>query len=423
MPKILVVDDNSDILDSLDLLLVLHQYEVVTADNCKDALFALTHQAIDLVIQDMNFSAEVTSGEEGKSLFYQIKQQAAHIPIILMTAWTQLETAVELVKAGAVDYLPKPWDDNKLLEVIATHCQQSEQAPKAESSLLYQSPLMTRLINQADKVAQAEVNLLITGPNGSGKEKLADYIHQRSQRAGQNFLKVNIGALPEDLMEAELFGAEKGAFTGANSRRLGRFEEADEGTLFLDEIGNLSLAGQAKLLRVLQTGEFERLGSNSTLKTDVRIICATNADLPEMVKAGSFREDLWFRLNVIELALPALKERPEDISLLANKFIGDDYLLSQEAIDALKQHNWPGNIRELENACLRAIVFANGNTINAKDFSLEPTADLAPKDPKQAILEALEKHNWVIKKAAESLGLTRQSLYRRMEKHQISMPS
>lgn len=425
MPKILVVDDNSDILDALDLLLHLHQYDVITANNAKDALFAMHHQAIDLVIQDMNFTAEVTSGEEGKSLFYQIKQLAPHTPIILMTAWTQLETAVELVKAGAADYLPKPWDDVKLLEIVSTHCDKAKPAHKkvTQSSLLYQSPVMVTLMSQANRVAQSDVNVLITGPNGSGKEKLADHLHQHSVRAGGKFLKVNIGALPEDLMEAELFGAEKGAFTGANSQRVGRFEEADGGTLFLDEIGNLSLAGQAKLLRVLQTGEFERLGSNTTLTADVRVICATNANLVQMVQEGSFREDLWFRLNVIELSLPALKARPEDIVLLADKFLGNEYSLSRDAVITLQQHDWPGNVRELENACLRATVFASDKVIQASDFALATSTQSEPKDDKQLIVETLEKHNWVIKKAAESLGLTRQSLYRRMEKYQISTPS
>ena len=424
MPHILVVDDNPDILEALDLLLGLHGYTVQTASNKKQALFAVTHQVIDLVIQDMNFAQGVTSGNDGKSLFLALKVIKPDLPIILITAWAQLEIAIELVKAGATDYLQKPWDDSKLLELIAQYSlkadNQSLCALSTAPSLIYQSPEMYALMSDADKVAEAEINVLISGANGSGKEKLADYIHQQSQRYNQPFIKVNMGALPHELMEAELFGAEKGAFTGANQARQGRFEAAHNGTLFLDEIGNLSLSGQMKLLRVLQTGEFERLGSNHTIKVDVRVFSATNVDLTLAVKQGSFREDLYYRLNVIELHLPALRERKADIIPLAKHFIGNEYSLDDDAKQYLLSNTWQGNVRELENACKRAIVFASNQRITQSDFqSLVQSASVLSE--KQQIEKMLVKHTGVIKHAAEELGLSRQALYRRIEKHGITL--
>jgi DNA-binding NtrC family response regulator len=395
---------------------------VQTASDKKQALFVVSHQVIDLVIQDMNFAQGVTSGNDGKSLFLALKAIKPDLPIILITAWAQLETAIELVKAGATDYLQKPWDDNKLLELIAQYSQASDNQNLLVSSenpgMIYQSPEMHALMNDADKVAGAEVNVLISGANGSGKEKLADYIHQHSQRYNQAFIKVNMGALPHELMEAELFGAEKGAFTGANQARQGRFEAAHQGTLFLDEIGNLSLSGQMKLLRVLQTGEFERLGSNHTMKVDVRVLSATNVDLTLAVKQGNFREDLYYRLNVIELHLPALRERKADIIPLAKHFIGNEYLLDDDAKQYLLANAWQGNVRELENACKRAMVFASNQRITRNDFQpLVQGGNVL--NEKEQIEKMLIKHEGVIKHAAAELGLSRQALYRRIEKHGI----
>jgi DNA-binding NtrC family response regulator len=429
MPQILVVDDNPDILEALELLLSLHGYTVLTAENEKQALLAVAHQRVDLVIQDMNFAEGITSGKEGTSLFNALKALNSDLPIILMTAWTQLETAISLVKGGATDYLQKPWDDVKLLVLVGKYSQ-SAQAVKSKISpqkpadgFIYQSQEMHSLISQATKVAGANVNVLITGSNGAGKEKLADYIHQQSPRHSNAFIKVNIGALPHELMEAELFGAEKGAFTGANQARIGRFEAADNGTLFLDEIANLPLSGQMKLLRVLQTGEFERLGSNATLKVDVRVLSATNADLRLAVQQGTFREDLYYRLNVIELNLPDLAQRKMDIVPLAKYFIGSDYSLSDQAIDVLTRHPWPGNVRELENACKRALVFANKNILAPSDFQMASNQDEPALNEKDHIEQVLIKHNGVIKHTATELGLSRQALYRRIEKHQIDVDS
>jgi len=428
MPQILVIDDNPDILEALELLLSLHGYSVLTADNEKKALMAVSHQRVDLVIQDMNFAQGITSGREGESLFNALKALNNDLPIILITAWTHLETAVALVKSGATDYLQKPWDDTKLLELVAKYSQNSTSKSIVEkvntsNDFIYSSREMHALIAQTAKVATAEVNVLITGANGAGKEKLADYIHQHSNRRQSAFIKVNMGALPHELMEAELFGAEKGAFTGANQARVGRFEAADGGTLFLDEIANLTLSGQMKLLRVLQTGEFERLGSNTTMKVDVRVLSATNADLSEAVKLGTFREDLYYRLNVIELHLPELAQRKADIIPLAQYFIGRDYLLSEESKEYLISYAWPGNVRELENACKRALVFAENKSLAINDFQLSATQEASRLNEKAHIEQVLIKHNGVIKHSALELGLSRQALYRRIEKYQIDIDS
>jgi DNA-binding NtrC family response regulator len=443
MPQILVVDDNPDILEALELLLSLHGYTVLTAENEKQALLAVSHQRVDLVIQDMNFAQGITSGKEGTSLFKALKALNNNLPIILITAWTQLETAISLVKCGATDYLQKPWDDVKLLDLVEKYSQslqatksnanksmgsksknsKSNNSQKPADDFIYHSPEMHSLISQAGKVAGANVNVLITGANGAGKEKLADYIHQQSPRHHHAFIKVNMGALPHELIEAELFGAEKGAFTGANQARIGRFEAADSGTLFLDEIANLPLSGQMKLLRVLQTGEFERLGSNHTIKVDVRVLSATNADLRLAVQQGTFREDLYYRLNVIELNLPDLAQRKADIVPLAQYFIGSDYSLSDETIQVLTRHTWPGNVRELENACKRALVFANNTVLAANDFQLFSIQTDSLLNEKQHIEQVLIKHNGVIKHTATELGLSRQALYRRIEKYQIDIDS
>jgi len=425
MAKVLVVDDNPDILDALDLLLSLHGHQVMLADNAKQALLFVQNKVVDIVIQDMNFTAGETSGIEGQSLFTAIQQEKPTLPIILLTAWTSLDQAVTMVKAGAADYLPKPWDDQKLIDLISEYgvsqpiTNTSKQSK--EVTIVHQCQAMQLLLQQANKVSQSDFGVLIGGPNGAGKEKLAEFIHAHSGRANAAFIKVNMGALPEHLMEAELFGAEKGAFTGASEKRIGRFEAANGGTLFLDEIGNLSLAGQMKLLRVLQTGEFERLGSSQTQKVDVRVLSATNADLKQAVAQGVFREDLLYRLNTIELTLPSLSERGEDVVLLAKHFLGQDYQMAEDAVDYLTSYSWPGNVRELENACKRAQVFANGNIITAIDFGAQVNVEPLENE-KLKIANCLADHDWVIQRAAKSLGLSRQALYRRIEKYNLSKP-
>ena len=336
MLKLLVIDDNQPICQALQTLFALQGYQVLCASSPEQAWQLLAANPIDLILQDMNFSAGQMQGEQGKTLFYQLRQQYPDIPIVLMTAWTQLEMVVELVKAGATDYIAKPWDDQRLLLTVANALQlkqlsvqqqKFEQARQAAFAgkdlcgLVFASSQMQQLLQMALQLAPSQAAVLITGPNGAGKEGIANVLHANSSRRDKPFIKVNMGALPGDLIEAELFGAEAGAYSGAGKTRIGRFEAADGGSLFLDEIGNLPLAGQAKLLRVLQTGEFERLGSSVTRKVDVRLISATNSDLAAAIGRGEFRQDLYYRINVVQLDLPALAKRSDDILPLARYFI------------------------------------------------------------------------------------------------------
>lgn len=441
---ILVVDDNQAVCQALALTLELHGYQAVTCLGPDEALETLSVREIDLVIQDMNFTQDTTSGEEGRRLFYDIRSRHPNMPLILMTAWTDLNTAVELVKTGHADYMGKPWDDTKLLTSLANLLslhrlsrqnstlvrQQYDRQQSIRGAdlcgLVFASGAMERCVDLAIQVARSDVSVLITGPNGAGKDRLADIIHANSPLKHQPMIKVNVGALPVDLLEAELFGAEAGAFTGATRARIGRFEAADGGTLFLDEIGNLPLSGQIKLLRVLQTGEFERLGSHLTRKVQVRVISATNANLTQDIADGRFREDLFYRLNVIELALPALAERQDDIPALVSHFTGPDYAVTPSAKAALLAHTWPGNVRELENACKRAVLLAKSARLEASDFgltgeavnadSLGKTVNTPEELSREEIETALITHNGVVSHVAKSLGLSRQALYRRMDK-------
>ncbi|TGE78113.1 sigma-54-dependent Fis family transcriptional regulator [Pseudoalteromonas sp. KS88] len=440
MEKILIVDDNPAVLEALSLLLEIHDFAVVTATNPFEAIQVVQYQRIALVIQDMNFTADTTSGEEGKALFYQLRQLNPHLPIILITAWTELEVAIELVKAGAADYLPKPWDDTKLLTCVsnlielgqakqqnAIYKRHQQERDKSINNaelvgLVYKSTAMENILTMAIQVAKSDVSVLITGPNGSGKERIAHIIQANSLLHDHPFITVNAGALPSELIEAELFGAEAGAYTGITKQRIGRFEAADGGTLFLDEIGNLPLSGQMKLLRVLQTGEFERLGSTQTRKVNVRVISATNENLVNAIKLGKFREDLYYRLNVIELNLPALAERPDDILVLANHFLNNREL-SIETEQALLAHSWPGNVRELENACKRAAVLNSSGIITLADFALQTpkmnNSSTKTEVTKHDIEQAMHLHQGVIAKVARQFGMSRQALYRRLQKFEI----
>ncbi|WP_100643484.1 sigma-54-dependent transcriptional regulator [Alteromonas facilis] len=441
MDKILIVDDTPAVLQALSLVLELHDYDVITTTSPEHAIQLVDQLRIGLVIQDMNFTKDTTSGEEGRELFKQLRGINPHLPIILITAWTDLEQAVALVKAGAADYIAKPWDDTKLLNTVANLIEvgkaklQEEKLQRLEEAnmdsqsaalsvgLIYQSPAMQRTVDMAMQVANADISVLITGPNGAGKEKIAELIHAQSPLRDKPFVKVNCGALPADLIEAELFGAEAGAYTGANKTRIGRFEAANGGTLFLDEIGNLSYEGQTKLLRVLQTGEFERLGSVKTQKTQVRVISATNADLHNDIQAGKFREDLYYRLNVIEIPLLPLAKRIDDILPLVTFFLpGRDISLGAEK--ALNSYSWPGNVRELENACKRVAVLKPNGVIEASDFALaNPTHTTQPqtiKEPEKHELEAaMREHQGVIARVAREFALSRQALYRRLSKYGI----
>jgi DNA-binding NtrC family response regulator len=437
---LLVVDDNPAVTTALELLFSMRKLRTIGVESPAAALQLLERQPIDLVIQDMNFSADTTSGDEGAQLFHDIRRAHPELPIILLTAWTQLETAVELVKAGAADYLAKPWDNQKLLATVANLLDLSDARRElrrrrlSESrrmrelaarydlqGLVFADPAMEQVVALACQVARADVPVLIVGPNGAGKEKIAEIIRANSAVKEGPFVTLNCGALPSELIEAELFGAEVGAYTGATRARQGKFEAAHRGTLFLDEIGNLSAGSQMKLLRVLETGRFEPLGSNGERHVEVRVVSATNADLPAMIRAGSFREDLYYRLNTIELRVPPLADREGDVLPLAEHFLatgtGSGRQFSLEAREALRRHSWPGNVRELRNAVKRAALLAHGEEIAAADLRLPSAPALAPEQlGREAIELALGRAGGVIAQAASDLGLSRQTLYRRMEK-------
>ena len=443
MPAILVIDDNPAVATALEMLFSLHDIDVVHAASPAKGLQRLRNDGIDLVIQDMNFEADTTSGEEGVALFHQIRGEYSDLPVILLTAWTHLESAIDLVKAGAVDYLAKPWDDRKLLATVNNLLElaQAQRELALERAgerrrrdallrdfdlrgLVYADNASENMLALACQVARADIPVLITGPNGTGKEKYAEIVHANSGVRNGPFIALNCGALPADLIEAELFGAEPGAYTGASKVREGKFEAAHGGTLFLDEIGTLPLAGQVKLLRVLETGRFQRLGGNQERAVKVRIISATNANLAGLIADGAFREDLFYRLNGIELRLPSLAQRPRDILPLARHFLPAGKWLGDDAERMLLRHPWPGNVRELRNVMQRAALLARGDIVSATDLNLQPvlsaTANTHGDEPDRAMIErALEHNGGVLAQAAAELGLSRQALYRRLDRHGI----
>jgi DNA-binding NtrC family response regulator len=470
--KVLIVDDQAAVRESLQVLFELHGLEPLTATNPDEALDFVASEDVGVVVQDMNFTQHDTTGESGVALFRALRSLDADLPIVVLTAWGSFETAVQLVKEGASDYLEKPWDEEKLVRIVQKllhlrGLQQENIRFRAQSArmrrtlaarydlcgLIYASAQMQNVVSLAATVAASDVPVLITGANGAGKEKLAEIIQANSRRKDRPFVKVNAGALPDQLLEAELFGAEAGAYTGATKLRVGRFEAAASGTLFLDEIGNLTAPGQAKLLRVLQTGEFERLGSSVTRKADVRIVSATNVDLSRAIASGTFREDLFFRLNVIELHVPQLADRPDDILPLAEHFLAtlprQDGAsvpgLGDRAQAALLQYEWPGNVRELQNRIQRAMLLcaegpispdhlgfgeedgrsrpsgrtggrpsAVGPAAGAPEASSEASGALAHSD-RAVIEEALKRSGGIVSKAAVELGISRQAFYRRMD--------
>jgi DNA-binding NtrC family response regulator len=467
--RVLIVDDQQAVRTALVVVLELHGIACLEASTPGEALDIVRREDVGVVIQDMNFSTDTTSGAEGKQLFHAIRALDPDLPVILITAWTSLESAVTLIKEGAADYIAKPWDDQKLVLSVqnllslrsarfeALRLSSRDSLAREELArrfdlrgLVYKSRAMHEAVSLAVHVAASDAAVLITGPNGSGKERLAEIVQANSRRKSQPFVSVNAGGLPDQLLEAELFGAEAGAYTGASKLRVGRFEAAHQGTLFLDELGNLSMTGQMKLLRVLQTGEFQRLGSSATRHADVRLISATNADLKAEIAAGRFREDLYFRLNVIELRVPSLAQRPEDVEQLARHFLarhapGRSLALSPEAAQVLEQHDWPGNVRELDNRIQRAVLVCEGGPIlpghlglSERDSSpsLSPAgADASAAAPastppsgapgslnplaeaERAVVEsALERAQGVVSRAAAELGLSRQALYRRMDR-------
>jgi len=451
LPTVLVIDDNPSVATALDVLLSLHEIRTISERSPAAALDRLGREVVDLVIQDMNFASDTTSGEEGQALFRAIRARHPDLPVILLTAWTHLESAVDLIKAGAADYLAKPWDNGKLVAAVrnlielgqATRelagVRADERRRRGEldgrfdlRGLVFADPVTERIVSLACQVARAEVPVLITGPSGAGKERIAAVIQANSAVKAGPFITLNCGALPSELVEAELFGAEPGAYTGATRAREGKFEAADGGTLFLDEIGNLAPAAQMKLLRVLETGRFQRLGSNREQQVKVRIISATNADLPAQIRAGQFREDLYYRLNLIELHLPPLAERPRDILPLAEAFLPAGKRLGPSARAALGRHRWPGNVRELRNVMQRAGLLAAADELTPADLGLADdgaaggagAGAVASSSPpvveaeldRESIEAALARAGGVVSQAAVELGLSRQALYRRMER-------
>jgi DNA-binding NtrC family response regulator len=462
MLKVLIVDDQPAVRTALETLFELNNLPTISVSTPQEALQQIATEDVGAVVQDMNYAASETSGDEGARLFRSIRDLDPDMPVLLMTAWTSLETAVALIKDGAADYVAKPWDDQKLLRTVQNlvslralrqeNLRLRSQGLRARRALaekhdlrdvIYASAPMHEAVRLAVSIAPSDAPILITGPNGSGKEKIAEIIVANSRRRDKPFVKVNVGALPDNLFEAELFGAEAGAYTGAAKLRVGRFEAADGGTLFLDELGTLPLPAQAKLLRVLQTGEFERLGSSTTRKANVRILSATNVDLPKAIASGAFREDLFFRLNVIEVFVPPLAYRPEDVLPLANHFLAKEgakenktgLSLGEEAVTALLSHDWPGNVRELQNRIQRAVLVGAAAVITSADLGLSPSAtgthrriegprppatpppSTSAEDPeRRSIEEALNRAGGVVSKAAAEMGLSRQALYRRMER-------
>ncbi len=445
MATILVIDDNPAVAIALETLFSLHDIDTRAVTSPEDGLALLAREPVDLVVQDMNFHADTTSGEEGVALFGEIRARHPDLPVILLTAWTSLESAVDLVKAGAADYLAKPWDDRKLLATVnnllelsqarrelARHrdSQQRRQRNLERNNdlrgFVFADAATERVLSLACQVARSELPVLVTGPNGAGKEKIAEILHANSNAKAGPFVALNCGALPGELIEAELFGSEAGAYTGAQRAREGKFEAADGGTLFLDEIGTLPPAGQVKLLRVLETGCFQRLGGNRERHVKVRIVSATNADLRALIRNGQFREDLFYRLNAIELALPALADRPDDILPLARHFLPAGRQLADDAARALLAYRWPGNVRELRNTMQRAALLAPNATLGATDLGLPATPTMAATnadEPDRAAIEgALKRNGGVLAQAAAELGLSRQALYRRLDRLGLDRP-
>ena len=445
-PRILIADDQPDILEALRLLLKGEGYRTSTAASPAAILALAEREELDAVLMDMNYDRDTTSGREGLDLLPRLLAVDPTLPVIVMTAWGSVDKAVEAMRRGARDFVEKPWDNVRLLATLRTQVELGRalrRGQRLESAnrllqtdgaqpIVASSAAMQPVVRLVERVAPSDANILITGEHGTGKEVLARWIHAASPRAGRSLVVVNVGGLSEGVFESELFGHVKGAFTDAKGDRIGRFEMADGGTLFLDEIGNLSLAQQSRLLRVLQAGEFERVGSSRTQRADVRILAATNADLRAEVTAGRFREDLLFRLNTIEVRLPPLRERADDIPEFAALFLGryaaryrkGGLHFSPDALAALRAWTWPGNVRELDHVLERAVLMAPGDSVTAADLGLRRDAAPASLDDMtleevEAVLirKALQRHDGNVSLAARDLGLSRSALYRRLGRH------
>ncbi len=441
---ILVVDDDNAIRLSLKMLLQRTGYEVVSVPGPAEAMDVVRSTAPRLVLLDMNFS-RATSGDEGLTLLKQIKIFRPDVPVILMTAWGSIPLAVEGIHAGAFDFITKPWDNRNLLEHVkaaldmAGHNDTDAVGEFDRSGIIGDSPALNKVLDTVRRVARTDASVLIMGENGTGKELIAEAIHRNSLRAGKPFVKVNLGGISQSLFESEMFGHKKGAFTGAVADRTGRFALADGGTIFLDEIGDLDLGSQVKLLRVLQEHTFEVLGDSRPRKVDIRVVCATNADLNKMVAERTFREDLFYRINLITAVLPALRERPEDIPSLVRHF-ADEYCrscrrpkaeITPEAMAYLASLPYPGNIRELKNIVERTLIVGGTDVYDRRHFeelymqlphdnTVQPVSSEKLEDvERRTIMNMLVKHNYNMSRTAAALGISRQTLYRRMDKFGI----
>ncbi len=449
--RILIVDDNKSVLTALELLLQQQCKEVKTITSPNQLPHLLEKYQFDAILLDMNYSAGINTGNEGLYWLRRILQMDKDSSVIMITAYGDVELAVKAVKEGAVDFVLKPWDNSKLLATInaavqlrhtrqkVKDLQHKEQGLKAAISddkdlIIGDSTQMQHILDMVKKVAKTDVNILITGENGTGKDLIAKAIHKQSLRKNEIFVRVDMGALSETLFESELFGHVKGAFTDAKEDRMGKFEIAKGGTLFLDEIANLSLPLQAKLLTALQTHEVVRVGSNKKIAIDIRLVCATNANLQEMVRQGKFREDLLYRINTIQIEVPALRYRTTDIPLLSQFFLKkyqtkyqkEHLKISKEALQKLQDYQWPGNVRELQHAIEKAVILNDGQSILSADFLFHTPSTVTSSTPttleemeKQLIADCLQRHDKNLSAAATELGITRQTLYNKLKKYQL----
>jgi DNA-binding NtrC family response regulator len=445
-PRILVADDQADILSALKLLLKREGFEVATASSPAGVLDIAAREHVDVALVDLNYSRDTTSGAEGVALVGELHRLHPEMPVVVMTAWATVEVAVQAMQTGANDFLEKPWNNQRLLSVLRNQVQLAEARRRGRrladenailraadgTDLIASSRAMQEVVRLARQVARSDASVLITGEPGTGKSLLAKLIHDWSDRAEKSFIAVNAGGLPESVFESEMFGHVKGAFTDAKADRAGRFELADGGTLFLDEIGNVPPAQQARLLRALETGEYERVGSSRTQRADVRVVSATNADLPAMIRDGRFREDLLFRINTVEIRLPPLRERREEVLELANAQLGRKAAqygrnvkgFDAAALSALQQYAWPGNVRELNSVVERSLLLAGGDEIGAADLRLSAAKagppsleDMSLEDAERALIRsAIKRNGGSVTAAADALGLSRSAMYRRIEK-------
>jgi DNA-binding NtrC family response regulator len=444
-PRIFVADDQRDVVESLRLLLKSEGYATDSFANPESLVAALRERTADAVLMDLNYTRDTTSGDEGLDTVTRIRSFDAHTPIVLMTAWGTINLAVEGMRRGAQDFIEKPWDNDRLLAVLRTQVALGRALQRARTleaenlqlkgsgeTLIADSPAMQPVLETIERVAPTDANVLITGESGCGKGLIARLIHEGSPRGERSLVTVNIGSLAETVFESEMFGHVRGAFTDAKNDRVGRFELADGGTLFLDEIANIPVAQQGRLLRVLEDGQFERLGSSRTQKADVRVLAATNADIDAEIAAGRFRADLLYRLNTIHIDLPPLRERGDDILRLAQRFLSQHAqhhrrsveTFSDAALSALRRYAWPGNVRELNHVIERAVLMARGAAIEPADLQLSAVPS-GPVDRRpmtldevelDAIRAALARHDGNVVAAADELGMSRSALYRRMEK-------